>query len=167
MTTRLSGEPTIIGLISDTHGLLRPEVLDALAGVSLIVHAGDVGRGGILDRLGELAPVVAVRGNNDVTGAEADLPVTQLVEAAGIRLLVTHELADALASDAHALVRVVVTGHSHRPGIDERDGKLFVNPGSAGPRRFRLPVTVARLSVVGSSVEAQIISLIPTQDRRI
>lgn len=157
-----SGDPTFIGLISDTHGLLRPEALDALAGASLIVHAGDVGRGGILDRLAELAPVVAVRGNNDVTGAEADLPETQLVEAEGIRLFVTHELADALASEAHASARVVVTGHSHRPRIDERDGRLFLNPGSAGPRRFRLPVTVARLSVHGGSVEAQIVSLIPT-----
>lgn len=157
-----SGDPTFVGLISDTHGLLRPEALDALAGASLIVHAGDVGRGGILDRLAELAPVVAVRGNNDVTGAEADLPQTQLVEAAGIRLFVTHELADALASEAHASARVVVTGHSHRPRIDERDGRLFVNPGSAGPRRFRLPVTVARLYVHGGSVEAQIVSLIPT-----
>ena len=162
MTTGVSGESTIIGLISDTHGLLRPEALDALAGVSLIVHAGDVGRGGILDRLGELAPVFAVRGNNDVTGAEADLPDTQLVETAGIRLLVTHELNDALASEAHSSVCVVVTGHSHRPLIDERDGRLYVNPGSAGPRRFRLPVTVARISVDGESVEAEIVSLIPT-----
>lgn len=162
MTIPVHGEATVIGLISDTHGLLRPEAVEALSGVSLIVHAGDVGRGDVLERLGELAPVVAVRGNNDVTGTVSRLPETPVVEAAGIRLMVTHEMATALASEAHASVRVVVIGHSHRPRIEERDGRLFVNPGSAGPRRFRLPVTVARLTVDGESVEAEIVSLIQT-----
>ena len=139
---RLGGIRTI-GLISDTHGLLRPEALRALEGSDLIIHAGDVGKPEILDALRAIAPVVAVRGNID-TGAWADsLPETASAE----EIFVLHDVKQ-LAVEPHAAgFRVVVSGHSHRPGSAERDSILYINPGSAGPRRFKLPITVARLDV--------------------
>lgn len=131
-----------IGLISDTHGLLRPEAVRALAGVDTIVHAGDVGDASILEALGEVAPVTAVRGNID-RGAWADvLPQTAVVAQ---EILVIHDVAALPAGLAAAGYRVVVSGHSHKPGRVARDGVLYVNPGAAGPRRFRLPVSVAIL----------------------
>jgi uncharacterized protein len=148
-----------IGLISDTHGLLRPEALSFLRGSDVIVHAGDIGNAGVLEALAAIAPVTAVRGNND-TGSWADaLPETALLRFGAVLLYALHDLA-ALDIDAHANgVRVVVCGHSHRPRIEERDGVLYVNPGSAGPRRFRLPVSVAELLVDGASVVPRLVEL--------
>jgi uncharacterized protein len=139
----------LIGLISDTHGLLRPEALRALAGSSLIVHAGDVGKPEILDALRSIAPVVAVRGNVDTAPWAADLPETATTGS----IYVLHDV-HRLALDPRAAgFRAVVSGHSHKPGAIERDGVLYINPGSAGPRRFRLPVTVARLDTSTWDVE--------------
>jgi putative phosphoesterase len=136
-----------IGLISDTHGLLRPEAMAFLRGVERIVHGGDIGDAGVLAALAEIAPVVAVRGNNDV-GAWADrVPLTERIEIGGIRLYAIHDLADLDIDPAAAGVRVVVSGHSHRPLVSERDGVLYVTPGSAGPRRFTLPVSIGELLI--------------------
>jgi putative phosphoesterase len=136
-----------VGLISDTHGLLRDEALNALAGCGLIVHAGDVGRPEILERLRAIAPVVAVRGNVDTADWARALPETAVAEAGGVRLFVLHDV-KTLADDPAALgYGVVVSGHSHKPSETWRGGVLYVNPGSCGPRRFRLPVTVARLEM--------------------
>ncbi len=134
-----------IGVISDTHGLLRPEALDALAGCRRILHAGDVGDPSILDALGELAPVTAVRGNIDTAGPLARLPLTEVIEEEGRLLYLIHILAD-LDLDLRAVgMDGVIHGHSHRPEVATVGGLLHLNPGSAGPRRFDLPVTVAHL----------------------
>lgn len=152
-----------IGVISDTHGLLRPQAVSALQGSDLIVHAGDIGsaeRGAaILARLNEIAPVVAVRGNND-RGAWADaLPEVDTVALGAHRLLVLHDL-KALACDPAAEgFSAVITGHSHRPAIAWRGGVLMLNPGSAGPRRFRLPVSVATIEVEAQRLQARIVEL--------
>jgi hypothetical protein len=132
-----------IGLISDTHGLLRSEALTALIDSDLIIHAGDVGKPEILERLRELAPVVAVRGNIDKGVWASHVPMTAVAEAGSSLIYVLHDIAqlDLKAARFH----VVVSGHSHRPGHTERDGVLYVNSGSAGPRRFQLPITVALL----------------------
>jgi putative phosphoesterase len=137
----------IVGLISDTHGLLREQALEALAGSDLIVHAGDVGKPEILDRLRQIAPVFAVRGNVDTGSWAAALPASAAVEAGPARIYVLHDLAQLRLDPAAAGSHVVVAGHSHKPGHTWRDGILYINPGSAGPRRFRLPVTVARLDL--------------------
>jgi uncharacterized protein len=148
-----------IGLISDTHGLLRPEALSFLRGSDVIVHAGDIGNAGVLEALAGIAPVTAVRGNNDTGSWAAALPETAFLRFGAVLLYALHDLA-ALDIDAHANgVRVVVCGHSHRPRIEERDGVLYVNPGSAGPRRFRLPVSVAELLVDGASVVPRLVEL--------
>jgi uncharacterized protein len=148
-----------IGLISDTHGLLRPEALSFLRGSDAIVHAGDIGNAGVLEALAGIAPVTAVRGNNDIGPWAAALPETALLRFGAVLLYALHDLA-ALDIDARANgVRVVVCGHSHRPRIEERDGVLYVNPGSAGPRRFRLPVSVAELLVDGASVVPRLVEL--------
>jgi putative phosphoesterase len=149
----------VIGLISDTHGLLRPEAIAALHGVDMIIHAGDVGRADILDELQRIAPTVAVRGNVDRGAWAASLPATQTVEVGGARIHVLHDV-HALAIDPIAAgVQAVIFGHSHRPLVEERHGVLFVNPDAAGPRRFRLPVTVGRLIVAGSELHAEIVEL--------
>ena len=156
----------LVGVISDTHGLLRPEALAALSGSQLIVHAGDVGSPEVLDRLRDIAPVVAVRGNND-RGAWADhLSATEVVELDGLLLYVLHDVKELDLDPRAAGFRAVIAGHSHRPGRDERDGVLFLNPGSAGPRRFTLPITVARLAVRGIDLEATIVSLEPGRPAR-
>jgi uncharacterized protein len=143
-----------VGLISDTHGLLRGEALVWLAGSDHIVHAGDVGDPAILDALAAIAPVTAIRGNVDTDAWAARLPETTRVTIGGVTIYVLHDLA-ALDLKPHAhSIRVVVYGHSHKPLVTERDGVLFVNPGSAGPRRFRLPITAAELIVDGSTVTA-------------
>ncbi len=145
-----------LGLIADTHGLLRPEALAFLAGVDAIIHAGDVGRDQVLTGLRELAPVHAVRGNVDRTGALRELPERLDLEFRGARLLVTHVRPEpAGATDAD----VVVFGHSHRPLIETSDGRLWVNPGSAGPRRFRLPISIARLDLDGGPAVATLRTL--------
>lgn len=135
-----------IGVISDTHGLLRPEAVQALEGSSLIIHAGDVGDPGILDELRKIAPVVAVRGNIDKGEA---LPEVMRVEHGGVSIYVLHDVNQLDIDPAAAGFDAVISGHSHKPSIREENGVLYLNPGSAGPRRFRLPVTVARLDVRG------------------
>jgi putative phosphoesterase len=149
----------ILGIISDTHGLLRPEAAQALRGVERIIHAGDVGGPEVLSQLAAIAPVVAVRGNND-RGPWADaLPPTQAVEAGGVLVYVIHDVGELDLDPAAARIRVVIAGHSHRPAQQERDGVLWFNPGSAGPRRFKLPVTVGRLIIEASTVRAEIVPL--------
>ena len=140
-------KPTLIGLISDTHGLLRDEALRALEGSELIIHAGDVGRSEILTALGAVAPVVAVRGNIDKGAWASKLPVTAVVEAGLVNIYVLHDVHELDLDPAAAGFQIVVSGHSHQPGREERGGVLYINPGSAGPRRFRLPMTVARLDL--------------------
>jgi putative phosphoesterase len=149
-----------IGLIADTHGLLRPEALAALAGCEQIVHAGDIGKPEILDALGRLAPLTAVRGNNDRGDWAEALPHSVELELDGVRLFVVHEAADLPAGLAERGVRVAISGHSHKPLIEERDGVLLVNPGSAGPRRFKLPVTVGVLHVEGDRLRAERVDLV-------
>lgn len=150
-----------IGLVSDTHGLLRPEALAFLHGCDHIVHGGDIGNAAILEALARLAPLTAVRGNNDKGDWAGALPETAVLKAGGIRLYALHNLAQLAIDPASAGIRVVVSGHSHQPKIEERGGVLFVNPGSAGPRRFKLPVTVAELVVDDGAVSARIVELVP------
>jgi putative phosphoesterase len=149
-----------IGLISDTHGLLRPEALGALRGVDFLVHAGDIGSAGILTSLRTLAPLTAVRGNNDVADWAKDVPLTNTLSLGEVRIHVVHEIAHLKGQPLPAGTRAVVHGHSHRPAIDREDGILYVNPGSAGPRRFKLPVTVAVLRVMSASLVAEIVPLL-------
>ena len=139
--------PTRVGLISDTHGLLREEALAALGGSELIVHTGDVGRAEILDALRAIAPVVAVRGNVDTAEWAEALPLSEVVEANGARLYILHNLNELDLNPRAAGFDIVITGHTHRPVQFEKDGVLFINPGSAGPRRFDLPIGLARLRV--------------------
>ena len=148
-----------VGIISDTHGLTRPEALVALRGSDLIIHAGDVGKPDVLDRLRAIAPVVAVRGNIDTQAWAAALPETEIVEIAKLRLYVLHDLSQLAIDPAAAGFAAVIFGHSHTPSSEERTGVLYLNPGSAGPRRFRLPVTVARLRVIGNNIEPEIVEL--------
>lgn len=150
---------TTIGIISDTHGLLRPEALEALKGSRVILHAGDVGRGDVLDPLREIAPVVAVRGNIDIEEPLAALPETAQIECGGRVLFMLHDIGQLALDPVAAGFAVVVAGHSHRPSITMRDGVLYVNPGSAGPRRFSLPVTLARLRLGLRTLEPEIIAL--------
>lgn len=138
---------TRVGLISDTHGLLRPEAVEALQGSQLIVHAGDVGNPEILESLQGIAPVVAVRGNVDKEEWAQRLPLTAVGEAGAVLIYVLHDVNALDLSPQAAGFQIVVSGHSHKQGKMERDGVLYVNPGSAGPRRFQLPVTVARLDL--------------------
>ncbi len=147
-----------IGLIADTHGLLRPEALAALAGSEAIVHAGDIGTPDVLASLARVAPLTAVRGNNDRGAWARDLPDTAVLHAGAVSILVLHDVAT-LGEGAAAGHAVVIAGHSHRPGIERRGDVLFVNPGSAGPRRFSLPVSVGMLVIDGSAVEAAIVAL--------
>ena len=151
-----------IGLISDTHGLLRPEAKSFLEGCDHIIHAGDICDPGILDRLGTIAQLTAVRGNNDRGPWAERLPHTAHVRIGGILIYVVHDIADLRALVVEpdgAPVRVVVSGHSHKPTVEERDGILYVNPGSAGPRRFKLPIAVGELRVDGHAVAARIVEL--------
>ena len=147
-----------IGVISDTHGLLRPEALEALEGSGHILHAGDIGDPAILGALGRIAPVDAIRGNNDAAAWAKHLRDSLMVEIAGVRIHIVHD-AKALGGRVPHGTRVVVSGHSHVPRIVEGDGVLHVNPGSAGPRRFRLPLSVARLTIRDENVEAELVAL--------
>jgi putative phosphoesterase len=152
-------DATELGLISDTHGLLRPEALAALRGSELILHAGDVGDPRILQQLRGIAPVVAIRGNVDTeTWADA-LPETAVVCAAGVNIYMLHDVHRLDLAPHAAEFGVVLSGHSHKPGQELRNGVLYINPGSAGPRRFQLPITVARLSLREPPLRAEIISL--------
>ena len=148
-----------VGVISDTHGLLRPEAVAFLRGSDVIVHAGDIGNAAVLAELGKLAPVTAVRGNND-HGTWADaVGDTAAVDVDGVGIYVVHDVADLRRTPVPRACRVVVSGHSHKPAVAERDGVLHVNPGSAGPRRFRLPIAVAELEIADGEVRARIVEL--------
>jgi uncharacterized protein len=136
-----------VGLISDTHGLLRREALVALRGSDLIIHAGDVGRPEIIEQLRALEPVVAVRGNIDKGVWASRLPLTAVAEAGSALIYVLHDMSQLDLDPAASQFNVVVSGHSHKPGQTERDGVMYLNPGSAGPQRFQLPITVARLEL--------------------
>ena len=148
-----------VGVISDTHGLVRPEALRALRGVELIVHAGDIGAPAVLDALRALAPVVAVRGNNDRGAWARDIPERVTHECGGHRLHLLHDVKELALDRDGADVDVVIAGHSHRPSIVERDGVLFLNPGSAGPRRFSLPISVATLTLGAGRPRARLVTL--------
>jgi uncharacterized protein len=148
-----------VGVISDTHGLLRPEALRALAGVEAILHAGDVGDIAILEALGRIAPVTAIRGNIDQTGPCSALPATEWVELDGAVFYLIHDLKELDLDPGAAGISVVVSGHSHEPKVERRKGVLYLNPGSAGPRRFRLPVTLALVTVEEGRVEADIVEV--------
>lgn len=150
----------LVGVISDTHGLLRPEAVAQLTGSDLIIHAGDVGRPGILDDLAALAPTHTVRGNIDTEFWAEALPERRTVEVAGHRLLVLHDISALSIDPATDGFSAVIFGHSHRPSMEDRDGVLFLNPGSAGPRRFRLPVTMARIRVNGRAIAVEIVTLL-------
>ncbi len=152
-------KPLRIGLISDTHGLLRPQALVALGGSDLIIHAGDVGKPEVLAALGKLAPVVAVRGNVDTSHWADVLPQTAVAEAGSVRLYVLHDVQTLDLNPAVAGFQVVVSGHSHQLGKFERDGVLYINPGSAGPRRFQVPVSVARLNLERTPFEVEFVEL--------
>ena len=148
----------LIGVISDTHGLLRPEALAALRGVEHILHAGDVGDIAILDALRKIAPVTAIRGNVDGSGACAELPATDVVELGDKLFYLVHSVHDLDIDPVAAGVAMVVSGHSHKASVTARDGVIYFNPGSAGPRRFSLPVTVGFVTVE-DGVEASVMEL--------
>ena len=148
-----------LGVISDTHGLLRPEAVAALAGVERIVHAGDIGSPDVLAALGRLAPVTAVRGNNDRGDWAAGIADTEVVEVGGVSLYVLHDLHELHLDPRAAGFAAIIAGHSHQPRLEERDGVLYLNPGSAGPRRFKLPISLARLTVTGARVQAKLVTL--------
>ncbi|MDQ0571712.1 putative phosphoesterase [Variovorax paradoxus] len=148
-----------VGLISDTHGLLRPQAVAALQGCDFIVHGGDIGDAAILETLRAIGPLTVVRGNNDREPWAADIPETAFLQVCDVLIYAVHDLSQIDIDPAGPKVRVVVSGHSHRPKIEERGGVLYVNPGSAGPRRFKLPIAVAELIVVGDAVTARIVEL--------
>jgi uncharacterized protein len=148
-----------IGVISDTHGLLRPHAVDALQGTEHIIHAGDVGDPAILEQLARIAPVTTVRGNVDRGAWAQKLPATHVLETAGVSIYVLHNLADLDLKPEAAGFAAVIYGHSHVPKQETKRGVLYFNPGSAGPKRFRLPVSVGRLIVVGGKVKAEIMEL--------
>jgi len=149
---------TIVGVISDTHGLLRPEVPKLLTGVRLILHAGDVGAPEVLEALRTIAPVIAVRGNNDKGPWARRIPESQIVPIGSIVVYIVHDV-KMMRLPSRKKVHVVVSGHSHRPSIDRREGMLFLNPGSTGPRRFKLPISMAKLIVEGEAVRAELVEL--------
>jgi len=150
----------LIGVISDTHGLLRPEVSEAFKEVDLILHAGDIGSLEVIQNLKSIARVVAIRGNND-TGAWAEaFNETEIVKIDGVTIFMLHNLKELDSTSAVAKFQVVISGHSHKPSIERRGGVLFVNPGSAGPRRFKLPTTVARLTIDHSLINGNIVELL-------
>ncbi|HLX85666.1 MAG TPA: metallophosphoesterase family protein [Terriglobales bacterium] len=152
-------EKTTIGVISDTHGLLRPETVEALRGSDRILHAGDVGAPEILEALAKLAPVTAIRGNVDTDHWARSLPATEVVEIGGVSIYMLHDRGQLDVKPEAAGFHVVIYGHSHQPKIEERNRVLYFNPGSAGPRRFNLPVSVGRLTIAGGEVRAELVEL--------
>ena len=148
-----------IGIISDTHGLLRPEALEALRNSDHILHAGDIGDPAILNALRDLAPVTAIQGNIDAHGPCAQLPATELVEFAGLSLYMLHDLNTLDLDPASAGVTAVISGHSHQPKIEQRRGVLYFNPGSAGPRRFNLPISLGLLEIQNAQIQPRLIHL--------
>jgi len=148
-----------VGIISDTHGLVRPEALAALRGSKFIIHAGDIGEPSVLERLRAIAPVTAVRGNIDTQAWAASLPETAVLTANGHKIFVLHDLSQLAVDPRQAGLAVVVSGHSHKCRIERHDGIVYLNPGSAGPRRFRLAVTLARLNLSRGSLRPEIVPL--------
>jgi uncharacterized protein len=153
-------EASIIGLISDTHGLLRPKALEVLQGSDLILHAGDIGNPEVIEKLRAVAPVIAVRGNVDNAAWASQLPMTAVIEAGSAVMYVLHDIKQLDLDPVAAKFNVVISGHSHKPDRTERSGVVFVNPGSAGPRRFRLPVTLARLNLLHSPYTVEFVDLL-------
>ena len=149
----------LLGVISDTHGLLRPEAVEALRGAQHVIHAGDVGSPEILKKLATIAPLTAVRGNVDKEPWAQQLPETQVLETGGISIYLLHDLTRLDVKPEAAGFRVVISGHSHIPKQEVRNGVLYFNPGSAGPRRFKRPVSVGRLSIEGAEVSAELVML--------
>jgi putative phosphoesterase len=156
---RRASSTAIVGVIADTHGLLRPEAVMALRGADVIVHAGDIGSAALLAELGAIAPVVAVRGNNDRGPWAASLPETVTTSIAGVRLHVVHDLKTLTDDPAVLGVDVVISGHSHKPVVERRGRLLLLNPGSAGPRRFSLPIALARLRLGPAGARVRIVEL--------
>ena len=148
-----------LGVISDTHGLLRPEAVEALRGSDRILHAGDIGAPEILEALARIAPITAVRGNVDTASWAHGLPEAEVVEAGGVSIYMLHDRGQLDLKPEAAGFRVVVYGHSHHPKIEEKNGVLYFNPGSAGPRRFRLPVSVGRLTIAAGKVRGELVEL--------
>jgi len=148
-----------VGVISDTHGLIRDEALEALRGSDLIVHAGDIGSPAVLEALRRIAPTYAVRGNNDRDPWGLTLPLTEVVAVGARHLYLLHEIADLDVDPAAAGFAAVIYGHSHKPLVEWREGVLYLNPGSAGPRRFRLPIALARLRLSERGLEPELIEL--------
>ena len=149
----------LIGVLSDTHGLLRPEVIPALVGVDHILHAGDVGDPAILTELSRIAPVTAIRGNVDTYGDCALLPETEAIELGGRLFYLIHSVRDLDINPEAAGIAMVISGHTHQPGIESRNGVIYLNPGSAGPRRFKLPVTLALVEMTPDAINPRIIAL--------
>lgn len=149
----------LIGVISDTHGLLRPQALAALQGSGLILHAGDIGSAEVLEALARIAPLAAIRGNNDTESWALATPETRKVEAGGKRFYLLHDLKTLDIDPVAAGIDVVIAGHSHKPLAETRDGVLYLNPGSAGPRRWRLPITLSRLRIVAGQIEHELVQL--------
>jgi uncharacterized protein len=149
----------LVGVISDTHGLLRPEALAALRGADLILHAGDVGKPEVLDELRRIAPTFVVRGNVDHGNWALELPVSEIVQVGDRSFYMLHDIGEFDLDPATGGFAAVIFGHSHQPAIEVRDGVLFLNPGSAGPRRFKLPVSVARIRVSGGELDPEIVTL--------
>jgi uncharacterized protein len=156
----MSAENTLrVALLSDTHGLMRAAARVFAVGCDYIIHGGDIGSAGILDELAAIAPLFAVRGNNDTQGWAAHLPETEMIRVGGAFVYVIHDLSR-LDIEPHAAgVQVIVSGHSHKPTVEKRDGILYVNPGSCGPKRFKLPVSVGELIVAGAHVRARTVEL--------
>ena len=150
----------LIGVISDTHGLLRPEALSALQGSERIIHAGDIGPSEILERLSEIAPVTAVRGNVDRESWARNIPETNVLEVNGVSIYVLHILESLDLKPEFAGISAVIYGHSHVPKQETKNGVLYFNPGSAGPRRFKLPVTIGKLRLDAGKVRSEIIQLL-------
>ena len=148
----------LVGVISDTRGVVRPQAVEALAGVDMILHAGDIGNSGVLDALRDIAPVVAVRGNNDKGEWSNSLSDWEVVEIGPVSIYMLHNLNEIEISPVGTF-QVVISGHSHKPTVEEKRGVLYVNPGSAGPRRFSLPISVAHLIIEGNTVNAKLIEL--------
>jgi len=148
----------VVGVISDTHGLLRPEIPKIFKNVDLVLHAGDIGRPEILQELRKIAPTISVRGNNDTGEWAKRIPESRTVRVEGISIFILHNVKEFPLMQA-PLVQVVISGHSHRPSIERRDGILFLNPGSAGPRRFKLPISAARLKIDKSRLDARLIEI--------
>lgn len=154
-----------VGVISDTHGLLRPEAVTALQGVDHILHIGDVGDSAILEQLAAIAPLTAIRGNIDRSGPCAKLPETEAIELGGYLLYMVHALEDLDVKPETAGIHAVLYGHSHKPWVEKKNGVLYLNPGSAGPRRFALPITLAFLDLEPDGLDANIVLLIPSPNR--